>query len=246
MKTFAAAFGAIAATALTVTATFAGPGAPATAAGMPVFDATNYAQNLLQAARALDQINNQVKSLQNEASMLQGMAKNLETLDFPQLQKITSAMQRIDRLMGEAQAIDFKVDGLDRQMSALFPGALGRAATGDQKIAEARGRLDAAMAAWRQSMRVQAQVAENVREDAGVLNALAASSQSSAGALQVGQAANQLLALGIKQQLQLQNLMASEFREAALERARRAQAEEDGRASTRRFLGLERANPPRD
>jgi conjugal transfer/entry exclusion protein len=30
--------------------------------------------------------------------------------------------------------------------------------------------------------------------------------------------------------------MASEYREAAIERARRAQAEEDGRATTRRFL----------
>jgi conjugal transfer/entry exclusion protein len=31
--------------------------------------------------------------------------------------------------------------------------------------------------------------------------------------------------------------MATEFRTAALERARRAQAEEEGRAATRRFLG---------
>ena len=90
-------------------------------------------------------------------------------------------------------------------------------------------------------MSVQAQVAENVREDAGVLSELAASSQSAVGALAVGQAANQLLALSVKQQLQLQNLMASEFREAAIERARKAQAEEDGRAATRRFLGLEAA-----
>jgi P-type conjugative transfer protein TrbJ len=212
------------------------PVAPAAAAGMPVFDATNYAQNLLQAARALDQINNQVKSLQNEASMLQNMAKNLEKIDFPQLQRITSAMQRIDQLMDEAKGIQFKVGGLDRQVSALFPGALGSALTGDQRVAAARARLDAATAAYRQSMAVQSQVAQNVQEDAGMLNELAASSQSAVGALQVGQAANQLLALSVKQQLQLQNLMASEYREAALDRARRAQAEEDGRATTRRFL----------
>jgi conjugal transfer/entry exclusion protein len=42
--------------------------------------------------------------------------------------------------------------------------------------------------------------------------------------------------LSVKQQLQLQNLLASQFREAALDRARRVQAEEDGRATTRRFL----------
>jgi P-type conjugative transfer protein TrbJ len=214
------------------------------AAALPVFDVTNYTQNLLQAARALEQINNQVKSLQNEASMLQNMAKNLEKLDFPQLQRITSAMQRIDQLMGETQGIQFKVQSLDHQIRALFPGAVSQALTSDQRIAEARARLDAATAAYRQAMGVQAQVAENVKEDAGVLNELAASSQGAVGALQVGQAANQLLALSVKQQLQLQNLMASEFREAALDRARRAQAEEDGKAATRRFL--DGAGPPRN
>jgi len=210
--------------------------APAKAAGMPVFDVTNYAQNLLQAARALDQISNQVKSLQNEASMLQNMAANLKTIDFPQLQKITSAMQQIDQLMGQAQGIEFKVQGLDQQIKTLFPGAPGRALTGDQRVREARAQLDAATASYRQAMTLQAQVAENVRADAGTLAELAATSQSAGGALQVAQAANQLLALSVKQQLQLQNLMALESRAAALDRARRAQAEEDGRAATRRFL----------
>ncbi|MES2137379.1 MAG: P-type conjugative transfer protein TrbJ [Pseudomonadota bacterium] len=240
MKTIHRALGLAAAAALTIGGTIVLPAAPA-AAALPVFDPTNYTQNLLQAARALDQINNQVKSLQNEASMLQNMAKNLESIDFPQLQKIKSAMSQIDQLMGQARAIDFKVDGLDQKIKALFPGELSRALTGDQQVAQARARLDASTAAWRQSMSVQAQVAENVRDDAGVLSELAASSQSAVGALAVGQAANQLLALSVKQQLQLQNLMASEFREAAIERARKAQAEEDGRAATRRFLGLESA-----
>jgi P-type conjugative transfer protein TrbJ len=45
-------------------------------AQMAVFDTTNYAQNLLQAARALEQINNQISSLQNEAAMLRNMGKN--------------------------------------------------------------------------------------------------------------------------------------------------------------------------
>ena len=212
------------------------PLAHASASGMPVFDATNYAQNLIQAARALDQVNNQIKSLQNEASMLQNMAKNLDKLDFPQLARINSAMSRINQLMDKAQGIQFKVAGLDQEVQRLFPGMLRQALTGDQRIARARAQLDAATAAYRQAMSVQAQVAENVEADAGTLDELAASSQGSVGALQAQQAANQLIALSVKQQLQLQNLMASEYREAAIDRARRAQAEEDGRAATRRFL----------
>lgn len=217
-------------------ALLAAAAAPASAAGLPVFDPANYAQNLLQAARALEQINNQVKSLQNQATMVDAMTKNLRTIDFPQLQQMTAAMRRIDRLMGEAQSIDFKVDGLDQRIERLFPGAVQHALTGDQQLADARSRLDAARESYRQAMGVQAQVAENVREDAGLLNQLAASSQGAAGALEVGQAANQLLALSVKQQLQLQTLVASEFRGTAIERARRSQAEEDGRAGTRRFL----------
>jgi len=217
-------------------ALLAAAAAPASAAGLPVFDPANYAQNLLQAARALEQINNQVKSLQNQATMVDAMTRNLRTIDFPQLQQMTSAMQRIDRLMGKAQSIDFKVDGLDQRIERLFPGAVQHALTGDQQLADARSRLDAARESYRQAMGVQAQVAENVREDAGLLNQLAASSQGAAGALEVGQAANQLLALSVKQQLQLQTLVASEFRGTAIERARRSQAEEDGRAGTRRFL----------
>jgi len=193
-------------------------------------------QNLLQAARALDQINNQVKSLQNQALMLQNMAKNLASLDFPQLQRIRSAMQQINQLMGQAQGIQFRVQGLDQQVQSLFPGALGQALTASQRVAQARAQLDAATAGYRQAMGLQAQVAENVEQDAATLGQLAAASQGAVGALQVGQAANQLMALSVKQQLQLQGLMAAEFREAAFERARRVQAEEDGRAATRRFL----------
>ena len=44
---------------------------------IPVFDASNYAENVLQAARALAQINNQIQSLQNETVMLQNMAKKI-------------------------------------------------------------------------------------------------------------------------------------------------------------------------
>lgn len=210
------------------------------AAAMPVFDASNYAQNLVQAARALEQINHQIASLQNEAAMLRNMARNLERIDFPQLRQVERAMQRIDSLMGQAQGIGFRVDGLDERLRTMFPGAAGRVLTSDRRVLEARARLEAATDGYRHAMRVQAQVADNVREDAGLLAELVGRSQGALGSLQAQQAASQLIALGIKQQLQLQSLMAAEFREASIERARRSQSEADGRATTRRFLGARR------
>ena len=215
------------------------PASPAVA--IPVFDATNYAQNILQAARALEQINHQIASLQNEAAMLRNMGRNLERINFPQLEQVNSAMQRIDALMGQAQGIDFRIDGLDERLRTMFPGAVDRVLRSDQRVAQARARLDAAASGYRQAMRVQAQVAENVREDASLLAELVGRSQGAVGSLQAQQAANQLLALSIKQQLQLQSLMTAEFREASIERARRAQSEAEGRAATQRFLGRGRA-----
>src|SRR2546422_6575830 len=52
--------------------------APGPAMGqMIVYDPSNYAQNVLQAARALQQINNQITSLQNQTQMLLNQAKHL-------------------------------------------------------------------------------------------------------------------------------------------------------------------------
>ena len=50
-----------------------------------VFDPSNYSQNILTAARTLEQINNQIRQLQNEAQMLMNQARNLTGLDFSAL-----------------------------------------------------------------------------------------------------------------------------------------------------------------
>lgn len=219
--------------------------APPAQAQMSVFDPRNYAQNLLTAARTLQAINNQVRSLQNEAQMLVNQAKNLTRIEFPELQRLTQTLRDVERLMGQAQAIDFRVAGLDAQFARLFPERSAGARTTGAQGEAARARLDAAMAAFRQTMRVQAQVVENLETDAGVLGGLVARSQSADGGLQAQQATNQLLALGAKQQFQIQQLMAAQFRADSVEAARRAEAETAARAATRKFLGSGRAYTPR-
>lgn len=206
-------------------------------AQITVFDPSNFSQNLLTAARTLSQINNQIQSLQNEAAMLINQAKNLSRIDFPQLQAIMAKLQQIDRLMGQAQGIGFRVDGIEQQYRRLFPEQFDAALKRDGQVVAARARLDAAMGAFRQTMSVQSEVVENVQEDAQTLSALVAKSQGAEGALQVGQATNQLLALAAKQQFQIQTLMAAQYRAQSIEQSRRTQAEIDGRARTRRFLG---------
>jgi P-type conjugative transfer protein TrbJ len=242
MKKLSMALALAAGTTVSIGWTFALPSSPAGAA-LPVFDVTNYAQNILQAARALDQINNQIKSLQNEATMLQNMARNLEKIDFPQLQQISSSLGQIDQLMGEAKGIEFKVGGLDQQFKTMFPDASSLLRT-DQRVAGAKAQLESAMEGFRHSMTVQAEVVSNIRDDAALLSELAKRSDGAVGSLQAQQATNQLLALSTKQQLQLQEMMAAEYRSAGIERARRAQAEAEARAATKRFLGSGKAYTP--
>jgi P-type conjugative transfer protein TrbJ len=230
----ASALGLSATVALVVGVTV--PSTPAKAQ-LHVFDPGNYSQNLLTAARTLTQINNQIRSLQNQATMLINQAKNLTRIDFPQLQQITQTLQQIDRLMGQAQGIDFRVGNIDQQFRSLFPADLNQALTTNQQVVAARGRLDTAMAAYKQTMGVQSQVVENVQNDAQTLSDIVSRSQGAEGSLQAQQATNQLLALTAKQQFQIQNMIAAQYRAQAIDQATRVQSATDARAATTHFLG---------
>jgi P-type conjugative transfer protein TrbJ len=213
-------------------------------AQLTVFDPSNYSQNLLTAARTLQQINNQIQSLQNQAQSLINQGKNLTRIDFPELQALTQTLQQVDRLMGQAQGIQFRVSGLDQQFRQLFPQSFGQALRMNDQVIAARTRLDTAMTAYQHTMTVQAQVAENVSADTQALAAIVAKSQGAEGSLQAQQATNQLLALTAKQQFQIQNMMAAQYRAETIEQARHAQAEIDARAATTKFLGSGTAYTP--
>ena len=100
------------------------------------------------------------------------------------------------------------------------------------------------MDAYRQTMTVQSQVVANVQADRATLEQLLTASDSAVGGLQVQQATNQLVALSAKQHLQIQNLMAAQFRAQALDEARKAEAEHADRTATERFLGKGNAYTP--
>ncbi|MEH3101627.1 P-type conjugative transfer protein TrbJ [Sphingomonas adhaesiva] len=219
---------------------------PATPAhAIVVFDPSNYSQNILTAARTLQQINNQVRMLQNQAQGLMNQARHLTAIGFPEMQAISTTLRRIDALMNEARSIDFRVGNLDRQYRRLFPGVFDRALTSDRQVMNARARLDAEADAYRQTMTIQAAVIENARDDARTLAMIAGRSQGAPGGLAAQQATNQLLALLAKQQIQSQTLVATQYRAQALADARRVQAESDARAITVRFLGSGTAYTPR-
>ena len=64
-----------------------------------VLDPSNLVQNIMTAARALEQINNQIRQLQNEAQMLTNQAKNLTGLNFSALNELRSALSATNQLL---------------------------------------------------------------------------------------------------------------------------------------------------
>ena len=235
----------IAALLLTVSLNVISLAAPVPASAQwAVFDASNYAENLIQAARELQQINNQIQSLQNEAVMLENMARNLQNLNFSSLDSMVSDLQQIGSLMNQAQGITFNVNATQTAFAQNFPQQYSAVVNTDQLVADAHQRWQNSMDAFQQTMVVQAQVAQNVQADTGTLSSLVNTSQGAVGALQAQQATNQLIALSTKQQLQIQTLMAAQYRASAVEQARNAEAEEEARAATTRFLGTSNAYTP--
>ena len=85
-----------------------------------VFDPNNYAQNVLTAARELQQINNQITSLQNQAQMLINQAKNLASLPYSSLQQLEQSIQRTQQLLAQAQRIAYDIKQIDRAFSTTY------------------------------------------------------------------------------------------------------------------------------
>lgn len=201
-----------------------------------VLDPSNLAQNMLTAARTLEQINNQVRQLQNEAQMLMNDARNLAGLDFSALAQLRATLAETQGLIDEARGLAFDVEAAKREFARLYPERYDAAMSRDQLGADALERWSGSLEALRTAIALQAQVVEHVADDETVLSDLVGQSQSAVGALQATQTTNQLLALQSRQLIQSQQLQAAQGRATALEQARAVAAEARAREQRRRFM----------
>jgi len=200
-----------------------------------VYDPSNYAQNVLTAARTLEQINNQITSLQNEAQMLINQARNLASLPHSSLQALQQNVQRTQQLLGEAQNLAFEVGQIDQAFQSLY-GNVPLSATDAQLVADARTRWENTVDGLQDAMRVQAGVVGNIDANRAEMATLVDESQGATGALQATQAGNQLLALQSQQLSDLIAVISANGRADALTEAERATAAEQGRIQRERFL----------
>lgn len=205
------------------------------AQALTVYDPWNYAENMMSAARALEQINNQITSLQNEAQMLINQARNLASLPHSSLQQIQQSVQRTQQLLGQAQSIAFDVGQIDQAFQQRY-GNIPLSASDADLVAGARSRWQTTVGGLQDALRVQAGVVGNVDANKAEMATLVSQSQGATGVLQATQAGNQLLALQSQQLSDLIAVMSANGRAAALSEAERATAAEQGREQRRRFL----------
>lgn len=199
-----------------------------------VHDPRNYAQNILTAARTLEQINNQIAMLQNQATSLVNEARNLTSLPVSTLQELQGQVDRTRQLLGEAQRVAFDVGDIQKAFDNRYRGA---ALAGPQAamVANAEARWNDSVGAFQDAMKVQAGVVANIGVTRQTIGTLVSASQSATGALQAAQAGNQILAVQSQQLTDLAAAIAAQGRAQMLDAARSAAAEAEGRERFRRF-----------
>lgn len=209
------------------------PSVPASA--FIVYDPWNYSQNLLSAARALEQIRNQVTSLQNEAQMLINQAKNLASLPHSVLGQIDGDFSQMKDLLGQAKTLAYDVQDIDRQFKATYT-QFGSNQTETQLVNGAEERWQQSVSAFEGSLKAGATAVGNIGDTQAETGNLVGASQAAVGVLEATQAGNQLIAVQTRQLTDLTAMLAAQGRADALEQARQAASEAQAKEEFRRFM----------
>lgn len=205
-------------------------------AQMAVFDSSNFSQNMLTAARTLQQVNNGIQSLQNQALSLINEARNLASLPYSSLVELQQSIAQTQQLLGQAQRIAYDVTSIDQAFTRAYPQSYTTSTSSQQLIADAQTRWQNSISGFQDAMRVQAGVVQNLDRMRTQVSNLVSSSQSATGALQAAQSGNQLIALQTNQLADLTAVMASIARAQSLESARAVAGQAQAREQLQRFL----------
>jgi P-type conjugative transfer protein TrbJ len=201
-----------------------------------VFDPTNFSQNVLTAARELQQVNNEIQSLENQATMLINQARNLASQPYSALAELEQSIAQTEQLLVQAQRIAYSVTAIDQAFTQSYPQAYSGSTTSRQLLAGAQTRWQNSLAGFQDAMRMQAGAVQNLDSTRTQIDALISASQSATGALQAAEAGNQLTALQTKQLADLTAVMAAIARAQSLEGARNVENQLQAQQQLSNFL----------
>jgi P-type conjugative transfer protein TrbJ len=194
-----------------------------------VIDGANLIQTTLTAARSLEQIANQVRSLQNEALMLINEGKNLTSINYNGVNRLLAVLGATNQLLAQAQGLSLLLQRTQAQFAQQYPRLYPAGVNNAQMAQDAYLRWQNSLEALRTAVNVQSQSNQNFASDTTSLTDLVNQSQNAAGALGALQATNQLLALHARQLIGQQQIAIAQDRATAMEQARVVAAQERAR-----------------
>ncbi|WP_135209828.1 P-type conjugative transfer protein TrbJ [Vitreimonas flagellata] len=206
------------------------PMAPARAQ-MTVIDPTNLAQNLLQATRALEQINNQIRQIEQATQMLRQNPLQLSP-------ELTQSISEARELFNTAQGIAFEVNQVGDNLRTLYPetwedfdlaGVLQQSERWEQESRESLQR----------AMEAEARAARSIEGSRNRIDRALQSSSSAEGQTGAIQASNQLLGVTASQLAEIHALLIAQGRALETERMERLAREERAREIQRRAFPTE-------
>lgn len=211
------------------------------ALALTVFDPLNYQENVLAAVRALEQINIQVRQLQNQAQALMRMEQNLHRLGATMSPDLQRSLADIQTRLQDGEGLALKLRDTEAGFAQLYPKDLASALSTDDQLRTVKSRWNEEYAALKRSALLQGQIADGIGRDTRLLDDAMTRSRAAAGALDVTQAGNELTGLHVKQTLQLQGLIAAQYRSDTLGRARDLALAGEARQRFKTFLGTANA-----
>ncbi|HCH95914.1 MAG TPA: P-type conjugative transfer protein TrbJ, partial [Erythrobacter sp.] len=146
-----------------------------------VYDPSNYAQNVLTAARTLEQINNEIRMLQNQATSLINEARNLQSLPLNIVQPLQQQIQQTQQLLQQAQRIAYDVREIETTFETQYKN-IPLGASQQAMVTSAEVRWQNSVAAFEDALKVQAGAVANIEGSREAVNSLLGASQSAAGA----------------------------------------------------------------
>ena len=200
-----------------------------------VNDPLNYAQNVLTAARSLQQINIALMGLANQLKMLQNQYQNLLKLPYSSLMSVEQSYRQTLALLGSAQKLTYNVEQINQTFSRLYPQSLGGTLPQQQIVNNARERWQTSLAGYQHALQVQGGVVQSLDSTRAQTGALLSSSQTASGMLAAQQAGTQVSAQILRQLADLTAVVVSQGRAQSLDGARQLADEQDRQAQLRAF-----------
>ncbi len=190
---------------------------------------------MLTAARELQQVNNEIQSLENQAPRV-NQARNLASLPYSSLAALDQSDHPDRSSFSPRRSASPTTSPPSIRPSPRPIRSLSGSTSSQQLLADAQTRWQNALAGFQDAMHVQAGAVANLDNTRTQIDALVSSSQSATGALQAAAVRQPARRASDQQLADLTAVMAAIARAQSLEAARDVESQEQAQAQTTNFL----------